>query len=242
MENKGSEWNRWDLHFHTPSSYDYKNKNISNVEIINEMKRSSIKVFAVTDHHIIDVKRYKELKELGEKQNILVLPGIEFLSDARGKEPIHFIGLFSENSNLEHVWGQIKHKTEINRIDSEGLRENQVYCDLADTIKLVKELGGIVTIHAGDKHGSVENITHSLPHGTAQKTEIAKAVDIYELGKESDQDGYRNFVFPNIGKTIPGLSVNERRISFIRSTRSVNASKSPSKPFFRPIGVCIIFV
>ena len=41
------------------------------------------------------------------------------------------------------------------------------------------------------------------PHGTAQKTEIAKSVDIYELGKETDQEGYRKFVFPNIGKNIP---------------------------------------
>ena len=203
MNSKGSEWNRWDLHFHTPSSYDYKDKTITNVDIVNEMKRNSIAAFAVTDHHVIDVDRYKELKELGEKEGITVLPGIEFLSDARGKDPVHFIGIFPEDSNIEHIWGQIKHRTDINKVDSEGLRENQVYCDLKDTIELVKELGGIVTIHAGEKSGTVENITHSLPHGTAQKTEIAKAVDIYELGKESDQEGYRKFVFPNIGKTIP---------------------------------------
>ena len=203
MNSKGSEWNRWDLHFHTPSSYDYKDKTITNVDIVNEMKRNSIAAFAVTDHHVIDVDRYKQLKELGEKEGITVLPGIEFLSDARGKDPVHFIGIFPEDSNIEHIWGQIKHRTDINKVDSEGLRENQVYCDLKDTIELVKELGGIVTIHAGEKSGSVENITHSLPHGTAQKTEIAKAVDIYELGKESDQEGYRKFVFPNIGKTIP---------------------------------------
>lgn len=203
MNSKGSEWNRWDLHFHTPSSYDYKDKTITNVDIVNEMKRNSVAAFAVTDHHVIDVDRYKQLKELGEEEGITVLPGIEFLSDARGKEPVHFIGIFPEDSNIEHIWGQIKHRTNINKVDSEGLRENQVYCDLKDTIELVKELGGIVTIHAGEKSGTVENITHSLPHGTAQKTEIARAVDIYELGKESDQEGYRKFVFPNIGKTIP---------------------------------------
>ncbi|EIB7215800.1 hypothetical protein AW792_RS16025, partial [Acinetobacter baumannii] len=65
------------------------------------------------------------------------------------------------------------------------------------------ELGGLVTIHAGDKHGSVENITHSLPHTMAQKTEVAHAVDIYELGKEEDQQGYIQYVFPTIKKIIP---------------------------------------
>ncbi|MFN4151331.1 MAG: hypothetical protein ACK4IX_10345, partial [Candidatus Sericytochromatia bacterium] len=64
-------------------------------------------------------------------------------------------------------------------------------------------LGGIVTIHAGDKHGSVENITHSLPHTSAQKTDVAHAVDIYKLGKEADQEGYNKYVFPVIKKTIP---------------------------------------
>ncbi len=203
MNSKGSEWKKWDLHFHTPSSYDYKDKSISNAEIIEEMKNNKISAFAVTDHHIIDIERYKELKKLGEEEGITVLPGIEFLSDARGKDPVHFIGVFSEKTNLEHVWGQIKHKTDINKVESEGLRENQVYCDLIETINLIKSLGGIVTIHAGEKSGSVENITHSLPHGMAQKSEIAKAVDIYELGKASDQEGYRKYVFPSIGKTIP---------------------------------------
>ena len=67
------------------------------------------------------------------------------------------------------MWGQIKHKTDINKVDSEGLRENQVYCDLIDTINLIKSLGGIVTIHAGEKSGSVENITHSLPSWHSSK-------------------------------------------------------------------------
>ncbi|MDI6620361.1 MULTISPECIES: TrlF family AAA-like ATPase [Acinetobacter] len=200
---KGSEWHIWDLHFHTPSSYDYKHKDVTNEEIINNLKNNNVKVVAVTDHHLIDIERIRDLSLLAQKENITVLPGIEFLSDSRGKDPIHFIGIFSETCNLEHVWGQIKHRTPINKIDSESKRVNEVYCNLDDTIKLVKELGGIVTIHAGEKHSSVENITNSLPHARAQKTEIAHAVDIYELGKEEDQEGYVKSVFPFIKKTIP---------------------------------------
>ena len=36
----------------------------------------------------------------------------------------------------------------------------------------MKELGGIVTIHAGSKTNSVENITNSLSHSIAQKTTL----------------------------------------------------------------------
>ncbi len=25
-ENRGCEWRKWDLHFHTPSSFDYRDK------------------------------------------------------------------------------------------------------------------------------------------------------------------------------------------------------------------------
>ncbi|MFI8035367.1 PHP domain-containing protein, partial [Acinetobacter sp. ABJ_C3_5] len=200
---KGSEWHIWDLHFHTPSSYDYKHKDVNNQEIIQKLKENNVKVVAITDHHVIDIDRITELQELGHANGITVLPGIEFLSNAKGKEPIHFIGIFSESCNLEHVWGQIKHKTDIHKIKLDGLRENQVYCDLNSTIDLIKNLGGIVTIHAGEKHGSVENITHSLPHTSAQKTDVAHAVDIYELGKEADQEGYIKHVFPTIKKILP---------------------------------------
>ena len=200
---RGSEWRKWDLHFHTPSSYDYKGKSVTNEEIIEILSQNNISVVAITDHHVIDIDRIKKLQELGKAKNITVLPGIEFLSDAKGKVPIHFIGLFSENSNIEYIWGQIENKTNICKIKGENKKLNEVYCDLEDTINLIKSLGGITTIHAGEKTNSIENITHSLPHGEAQKTEIANQIDFYELGKVDDKDGYVNIVFPAIKKHIP---------------------------------------
>jgi len=151
----------------------------------------------------MDVDRIRELQKLGKEEGLTILPGIEFLSDARGDEPVHFIGIFSENCNLENIWGNIKYKTKIKDIEGKSKKENEVYCDLIDTINLVHELGGIITIHSGEKHGSVETITNSLMHNMAQKTDIANNVDIYELGKESDQKGYRDTVFPSIGKNLP---------------------------------------
>lgn len=201
--NSGSEWRKWDLHFHTPSSYDYGDKSVTNSKIIEVLSEKEISVVAITDHHIIDIDRITELQELGKLKNITVLPGIEFLSDAKGKVPIHFIGIFSEKCNMKHIWGQIENKTNLSKIEGENKKECEVYCHLEDTIKLVKELGGVVTIHAGEKTNSIENITHSLPHGEAQKTEIANLVDIYELGKVDDKKGYLDIVFPAIKKHIP---------------------------------------
>jgi ABC-type lipoprotein export system ATPase subunit len=200
---RGAEWRKWDLHLHTPSSYDYDNKSVTNEDIIDAMVTNGISVVAITDHHIIDVLRIRALQRIGMAKGITVLPGIEFLSDARGSEPVHFIGIFSEDCQLDYIWGQLQNKTAISRILSESKKPNEVYCDLIDTTSLVHELGGIVTVHSGQKHGSVETITNSLQHTMAQKEDIARSVDFYELGKLEDQKGYIEVVFPFIKKRLP---------------------------------------
>jgi len=210
---KGAEWRKWDLHFHTPSSYDYDDKSVTNDDLLKTLSENGVAVVAITDHHKMDVKRIRELQEKGSEKGITVLPGIEFLSDARGSEPIHFIGIFSENCKLDFVWGQIQNRTEISKIVGEGKKANEVYCDLADTTALLHELGGLVSIHSGSKHGTVETITNSLKHTMAQKTDIAKCVDIYELGKAADQDGYREQVFPCIGKVLPMIICSDNHNS-----------------------------
>ncbi|WP_421948081.1 TrlF family AAA-like ATPase [Phaeodactylibacter xiamenensis] len=202
MNDIGSFWNKWDLHFHTPSSYDYEDKSVTNEVIVDSLLSQGVRVIGITDHHLIDVKRIKELQNIAADR-LTVLPGIEFLADLRGKDPIHFIGLFSESCDLQFIWEQIKNRTSISKIYGEGKKENEVYCDLVETFTIIKELGGIITIHAGSKSNTVENLTHSLPHGAAQKTDIAHNVNVYELGKEADQEGYITGVFPVIRKILP---------------------------------------
>lgn len=198
----GSEWRKWDLHVHTPSSYDYKDKSITNENLINLFKEKDIAVVAITDHHIIDIDRIKELQKLGKAQNIAVFPGIEFLSETRGKNPVHFIGIFSDKSDVEYIWKQIESKTNICRIQGEHKQINEVYCDLFDTAQLIHELGGIITIHAGSKSNSLDNITNALPHCDAQKNDIAECIDVFELGKEKDIAEYNQYVIPSLLQTI----------------------------------------
>ena len=195
-QTKGSEWRKWDLHFHTPSSYDYANKSVTNQQLIDGLQAHEISVVAITDHHVIDVLRIQELQKLGHEKGITVLPGIEFLAELRGSEPIHFIAIFPENSNLNFVWKQLESKTNISRMEGERKKANEVYCDLLDTAKLVKELGGLVTIHAGKKSNGIENIPHSLPYLQELKTDVAQAVDIFEVGKETDCIDYVKHVIP----------------------------------------------
>lgn len=55
QNNVGSEWNIWDLHIHTASSYDYKYKAADADDILCEqLKNHGVKVVAITDHWKID--------------------------------------------------------------------------------------------------------------------------------------------------------------------------------------------
>ena len=106
--NRGSEWRIWDLHFHTPSSYDYQDRSVNNQDIINILSENNVSVVAITDHHLIDIDRIQDLQRLGKEKNIVVLPGIEFCSELGGSEAIHYIGIFPETANLNTIWTKIQ--------------------------------------------------------------------------------------------------------------------------------------
>lgn len=222
---RGAEWRQWDLHFHTPSSYDYEDKSATDEDLIKGLAENGISVVAITDHGTIDVKRIFNLQAIGKSKEITVLPGIEFLSATVGREPVHFIAIFAENCNIQFVWDQLRSKTNLSRIEGSGTRIEEIYCDLIVTADLVHELGGVVTIHAGKKSNSMENVTHAVPHSAAQKEDIARAVDFFELGKIADIEGYRTNVIKylqsKIKKTHPLLlcSDNHNIKTYVRKEK-----------------------
>jgi len=200
---KGSLWRKWDLHFHTPASFDYANKAITNAEIIQGLVNAEISVVAITDHHKIDVLRIKELQRLGREQNVTVLPGIELRSDKGGSTSVHFIGIFSEESDLESLWDKIKGQLDLTDADLKKIGDDAIYCNLEKACNLFHELGGIVSIHAGGKQNSIECITNSLPEKIALKKDILEDIDIFEMGQVVDIETYKQKVFPNIHKHPP---------------------------------------
>ncbi len=195
---RGSEWRKWDLHFHTPSSYDYGNNAVTNEELIEVLKKNEISAVAVTDHHLVDINRIRSLKEIAGS-DIVIFPGIELCTDSRGSEPIHIIGIFPEDSDLDFLSQELNAKLEIASQKKSGKGDNQIYCDLKTSTGVIKGLGGIVTIHAGSKSNSLETITNTLPTKMAQKEDIADCVGVFELGQEKDAEAYIKIVFPIIG-------------------------------------------
>ena len=87
---RGSVWHKWDLHVHTPASYDWKGGFIEPKDIINQAKKEGIKVIAITDHHNVDW--IDRIKIAGKEEGISVLPGFELKTD-KGNKGIHIIGI-----------------------------------------------------------------------------------------------------------------------------------------------------
>jgi ABC-type lipoprotein export system ATPase subunit len=203
---KGSEWRKWDLHFHTPSSYDYYDKSITNEKIIEVLKENKIALAVVTDHHVIDVDRIKKLRKLAG-DDLTVLAGIELRSELGGSESIHFIGIFSEDSNLNETWIKLQGQFDLLPENINKIGNDKIYVNLKEATQCIHNLGGIVSIHAGRKSNSIENIKNNKnnnPYKDWQKEKISEYIDLFEIGKpEEDQESYKTIVFPKIGQTKP---------------------------------------
>ncbi len=200
---RGSLWRRWDLHFHTPSSFDYERSSVSDKQIVDSLLESGIAAIAITDHHVIHVQRVRNLQTLG-KDKLTVFPGIEFRSD-QGGEPIHYISIFPEDSDLEHVWTTLQGRLGLTptAIKEKG-GDDTVYVPIEEGAKVTRELGGIVSIHAGAKSNSIEGISNREQFQQRIKYDItSKYVDLMEIGQLRDIDRHLKIIFPDTGLDKP---------------------------------------
>jgi len=192
----------WDLHFHTPSSFDYSDKSVTNQQIIDALVNAGVSVVAVTDHHVIDVPRFEELQALAAG-SVVFLPGIEFRTELGGSDSVHVIGVLPEDCNLNLAWDTIRvnHKIDL-KLAERG--DQGVYATFRDFARDIHDLGGLTIVHAGSKSNSIEEISGSTAFKQALKSDLAcEASDVFEIAKSSNVGSYRDIVFPKIKKELP---------------------------------------
>lgn len=220
---RGSEWKKWDLHFHTPSSFDYKNKGVTNEGIINTLSSVGISAVAITDHHVMDTERIKKLQHLGIEKGITVFPGIELRSELGGSESIHFIGIFPEDCDVNDIWIKLQGGLGITPADiSEKGGDDDIYCDFKDSSRLIHKLGGVVTVHAGKKSNGIENISNNQRYKRALKRDLADGgyIDIFEVGALEDINDYVEIVFPHLSREFPIIICSDNHLIREYSTKS----------------------
>lgn len=203
---RGSEWRKWDFHFHTPSSFDYKNSSLSAKAIVGSLVNANIAAVVVTDHHRIDVQRIQELRQEAGSE-ITFFPGIELRTELGGSESIHIIGLFSEDAELEHLWTKLQALLAITPKEVQEKGDDRVYVAFERAAGVIRELGGLVSVHAGKKSNSIERIANAAAFKQAVKEDLAKkCVDFLEINRVEDAHEYEQIVFPAIRRVFPLIS------------------------------------
>jgi hypothetical protein len=199
---RGSEWRKWDLHLHTPSSFDYIDKSVTNQEIVDALKETGIAVAAVTDHHRMDVERIWSLRELAGVE-VAIFPGIEMRSELGGGPGVHYVGLFAcpdTKADLEALWMKLSVALGITLKDVQKTGDERVYFQFEKGATAIRRLEGLVMVHAGHKEGSIEKICNADEFKQQFKADIARShINILEVGSAAQMEDYRLKVFPSIG-------------------------------------------
>ena len=201
----GSEWRRWDLHLHTPSSYDYKDKSITNKIIVEKLIENNIEAAAITDHHHIDFERIKELNTLGAGA-IHFFRGIETTTNLGGSEIVHIIAIFPDDITEDKINREFLTPLYLDdkAYKDKGEKECQeTYVEYRKFVDYAKNCNALISIHAGHKSNSIENICNYFSSKQKQKQDMLKEIDILETGKQKDLDDYSKIVFPDINKKLP---------------------------------------
>lgn len=118
MIDKGSEWNIWDLHVHTPASIFHRYGNNDDVweNYISDLEKlpKEFKVIGVNDYFFIDgyERLLKEQNDNNRLQNLLLIPVLEFRIekfagvDFKNLKRINFHVLFSPDLSIETIKSQ----------------------------------------------------------------------------------------------------------------------------------------
>lgn len=197
MQNSiGSQWNKWDLHLHTASSFDYQYKaDDSDARLCKQLIDNNVKAVAITDHWKIDAERIKNLRL--KAPDILFFPGVELRTD-KGSKNLHIILIFSDQIPLRELsedFEAIMMRQKAKSKDS----DKTIYWTFEDIINFANEHNALVSIHAGKKENGIDKeIKNESPFNMAIKEDIADYVDFFEIGKRSDIKGYNEHVFKEI--------------------------------------------
>ncbi len=202
---RGSKWRKWDLHIHTPASYDWDKKcNAVAKDTIDKAIAEKVSVIAVVDHHT--VKGIDDIIKEAKGKNLTVLPGVELRTD-KGNKGIHIIGLFDSLVASKTIYDKLLCPLNLSEDDIKKKGDDQIYCNFEEACQKIHELGGLVLLHAGNKSSSIEQLDSDVR--AVLKKDLAFLVDIFEVSNEKQVDDYRKIVFPKIKQEFPCIITSD---------------------------------
>ena len=198
MINRGSEWRLWNLHMHSIYSKENRTK-MSVKEIFDKLIEKNISMFSITDHSNVDaldeiwnIYETQENEKGLYKDQINFIPGIEIKTD-KGKKGVHLICVFPQKIKIHETYvkstrqniydnfcsilGLTKSEITVNGNGDYGTGLLTTTVNFDKAVELTHKLGGLVIIHGGDKHGSIENEMSHVLRKESTPEEIYETLD-----------------------------------------------------------------
>lgn len=198
----GARWWKFDIHTHTPASFDYGKgdltlQNITPREWLEKFIEKGIECVAITDHNSGEwINRLKiSAKELREEgHEIHVFPGVEVTANSN----IHVLGIFDPSCSSTEIDTVIARS----RYDGERGNSNAVAQESAEKIiQEIKSAGGIaIPAHIDMKAGLC---TQSSAHTIEQICKVANAVEVIYPDRVNEEAPLARY--KNIGINLPSV-------------------------------------
>lgn len=175
---RGAEWVRVDFHLHTlkdpgasrkPFRDEYLGENENGhpkadsfpKDWIARLKQEQIRVAVVTNHNHFDRDEYKTLRQLGAKEGILVLPGVE-LGIKDGGGGIHTLIVFNPEGWVDNPGNDDKITrflaTQFSGPPDEGSRTKDDLCSCLELLDGVKKDYFVVFAHVQSDNGLFQEL------------------------------------------------------------------------------------
>jgi len=147
----GLKFKKFDLHIHTPAvPEDYKDKNVTAEDIVNQSISKGLAGIAITDHQtgswIDDVKKAAKGKDL------VVFPGME-LKVHGGKGGIHLVVLFDVDKNGAHVLAFLNTLKVYNHDGKPDVIANKTVIDVAKELQEFDSTAILILAHRDSTFG-----------------------------------------------------------------------------------------
>lgn len=134
---KGSEWRLWDLHIHTPASYNFNGQRFATMtpaekaaaitQIIANINNSDVAAYAINDYWTFD--GYLDLRrahEAGETIHKTVFPAIELRIESASEARLNIHVVFSDKLSVQQLQdfkGQLKLRLTDRPLSDEAIRD-----------------------------------------------------------------------------------------------------------------------
>ena len=178
LVDNGAKWYKVDLHLHTPTSHDYKDRSIPYNAIVGKTLSKGLDMIAITDHNT--GYGYKKMCEAARGTQLVVLPGVEIIV-----EGIHILAVFPEKDTATDIT-YLLHNLKIKDEDM-GKKEtiSSVELSIPRVLEEVDRAGGIPIIAHTD---STKGLTKEIRGVWRAQLVRHKSLKVVEITKDETKD------------------------------------------------------